>query len=132
MGFEDDNYIVTPLMPLPSGLSRMPSLTFYPNDSKQPSIYRLVLEHGDLGVHSMSVTLNVNSQPVVTSIYDWESSNRKPPSCDKFSPRRETGTDPSWIACPRSPDVMKLLQNAIMAQLKNYIHATSSDIITNP
>jgi len=43
-----------------------------PTDSDEVSPYRLVLEHGDFGVHNMSITTDANGQPLVTSIYDWE------------------------------------------------------------
>jgi hypothetical protein len=43
-----------------------------PTDSDQTSLYRLVLEHGDFGIHNMSITRDANGQPLVTSLYDWE------------------------------------------------------------
>ncbi|KAK5996713.1 hypothetical protein PT974_02053 [Cladobotryum mycophilum] len=44
-----------------------------PTDVNQSSLYRLVLEHGDFGIHNMTVTIAENSnQPLVTSLYDWE------------------------------------------------------------
>jgi hypothetical protein len=43
-----------------------------PADSDQASLYRLVLDHGDFGIHNMSITKDANSQPLVTSLYDWE------------------------------------------------------------
>ena len=43
-----------------------------PADSDQDSFYRLVLDHWDFGIHNMSITTDVNGQPLVTSIYDWE------------------------------------------------------------
>ena len=43
-----------------------------PADSDQTSLYRLVLDHGDFGIHNMSITMDANGQPLVTSLYDWE------------------------------------------------------------
>lgn len=43
-----------------------------PVDNDQTSLYRLVLEHGDFGIHNMSITMDANGQPLVTSLYDWE------------------------------------------------------------
>lgn len=43
-----------------------------PADSDQTPLYRLVFEHGDFGVHNMSITMDANGQPLVTSPYDWE------------------------------------------------------------
>ena len=35
-------------------------------------LYRLVLEHGDFGIHNMSVAINAEGQPLITSLFDWE------------------------------------------------------------
>ncbi|GAP91040.1 putative 3-hydroxybutyryl- dehydratase [Rosellinia necatrix] len=43
-----------------------------PADGDQTSLYRLVLDHGDFGIHNMSITMDANGQPLVTSLYDWE------------------------------------------------------------
>jgi len=43
-----------------------------PRDGDQTSLYRLVLDHGDFGIHNMSITIDANGQPLVTSLYDWE------------------------------------------------------------
>jgi hypothetical protein len=43
-----------------------------PADRDQTSFYRLVLDHGDFGIHNMSITRDANGQPLVTSLYDWE------------------------------------------------------------
>ncbi|KAL8955996.1 MAG: hypothetical protein Q9193_006342 [Seirophora villosa] len=38
----------------------------------ESSLYRLVLEHGDFGIHNTSITRDVDGNPLVTSLYDWE------------------------------------------------------------
>jgi hypothetical protein len=43
-----------------------------PRDGDQTSLYCLVLDHGDFGIHNMSITIDANGQPLVTSLYDWE------------------------------------------------------------
>lgn len=43
-----------------------------PTDGDQSTLYRLVLEHGDFGIHNMSITMDEKGQPLVTSLYDWE------------------------------------------------------------
>ena len=44
-----------------------------PEETKDtPFLYRFVLEHGDFGIHNASITLDANGDPLVTSIYDWE------------------------------------------------------------
>lgn len=40
--------------------------------ANEPSLYRLVLEHGDFGIHNMSIAVEVNGRRLVTSLYDWE------------------------------------------------------------
>ncbi|KAG6810278.1 hypothetical protein H0H92_012607 [Tricholoma furcatifolium] len=37
-----------------------------------PSLYRFVLEHGDFGLHNMSITEDKDRKPLITSLYDWE------------------------------------------------------------
>ncbi|KFY40065.1 hypothetical protein V494_03676 [Pseudogymnoascus sp. VKM F-4513 (FW-928)] len=43
-----------------------------PKDDDEASLYRLVLEHGDFGVHNMSIAVESDGQPIITSLYDWE------------------------------------------------------------
>ncbi|OBT66610.1 hypothetical protein VE03_03960 [Pseudogymnoascus sp. 23342-1-I1] len=43
-----------------------------PEDGDGHSLYRLVLEHGDFGIHKMSIMTETGGRPVVTSLYDWE------------------------------------------------------------
>lgn len=43
-----------------------------PEGDDEPSLYRLVLEHGDFGIHNMSITTAKDGRPLVTSLYDWE------------------------------------------------------------
>ena len=43
-----------------------------PAASDKTFLYRLVLEHGDFGIHNMSIALDANSRPLVTYVYDWE------------------------------------------------------------
>jgi len=43
-----------------------------PTDSDETSLYRLVLDHGDFGVHNMSITVDASGLPLMTSLYDWE------------------------------------------------------------
>jgi hypothetical protein len=43
-----------------------------PADSGQTSLYRLVLEYGDFGIYNISIIIDTNGQPLVTSLYDWE------------------------------------------------------------
>lgn len=72
IGWEDDNNTVGPIAAAAkqSLLRLIPHIM--PADSDQTSLYRLVLEHGDFGIHNMSITMDANGQPLVTSLYDWE------------------------------------------------------------
>jgi hypothetical protein len=43
-----------------------------PPDDGEKSLYRFVLKHGDYGIHNMSIAQDVDGEPSVTSLYDWE------------------------------------------------------------
>ncbi len=72
IGWEDDNNTVGPI----AAAARQSLLRLVPHiipaEGNQTSLYRLVLDHGDFGIHNMSITMDANGQPVVTSLYDWE------------------------------------------------------------
>lgn len=72
IGWESDNVAVGPIAAAAkqSLLRLIPHIM--PADSGQTSLYRLVLEHGDFGIHNMSITIDATGQPLVTSLYDWE------------------------------------------------------------
>lgn len=38
----------------------------------ETALYRFVLDHGDFGMHNMTVALDKDSMPQITSVYDWE------------------------------------------------------------
>lgn len=72
IGWEDDNNTVGPIAAAAKQLLLRLIPHIIPAGGDQISLYRLVLDHGDLGVHNMSVTMDANGQPLVTSLYDWE------------------------------------------------------------
>lgn len=39
---------------------------------KESAMYRFVLDHGDFGIHNMTVAMDAQGQPRITSVYDWE------------------------------------------------------------
>lgn len=43
-----------------------------PEESGETCLYRLVLEYGDYGIHNMSITKDTSGQPLITSLFDWE------------------------------------------------------------
>lgn len=73
IGWEDDNETVGPiaLAAKESLLRAIPYMT--PSESSiSTSLYRLVLEHGDFEIHNTTTTKDRNGEPLVTSLYDWE------------------------------------------------------------
>lgn len=72
IGWEDDNETVGPVALAAKGslLRAIPHLM--PPENVNQSLYRLVLEHGDFGIHNTTITKEANGEPLVTSLYDWE------------------------------------------------------------
>jgi hypothetical protein len=72
IGWKSDNVTVGPVAAKAkqSLIRLIPHIM--PVDSDQQSLYRLVLDHGDFGIHNMSITRDAKGQPLVTSLYDWE------------------------------------------------------------
>lgn len=76
IGWESDDVTVGPI----AATAKQSLLRLIPhilpeedNESgDRPSLYRLVLEHGDFGIHNMSIAVEANGRPLVTSLYDWE------------------------------------------------------------
>ncbi|KAG6830078.1 hypothetical protein H0H93_014141 [Arthromyces matolae] len=79
IGWEDDNATVGPVaFAAKKHLLRLiPHIL--PPDNEDGSLYRLVLDHGDFGIHNMSITLDTpDGNPFVTSVYDWETGSIVP------------------------------------------------------
>jgi len=72
IGWEDDHQKVGPVAAAAkqSLLKLVPFIV--PVETGQARLYRLVLDHGDFGIHNMSINLDANGQPTITSLYDWE------------------------------------------------------------
>ncbi|KAJ3483200.1 hypothetical protein NLG97_g7363 [Lecanicillium saksenae] len=72
IGWEDDHETVGPVAAAAkqSLLRIIPHIL--PKDGNNAALYRLVLEHGDFGIHNMSIKMGADSQPQITSLYDWE------------------------------------------------------------
>ena len=70
IGWEDDEETVgsIALAAKQSLLNAIPHLL--PQENSEV-LYRLVLEHGDFGIHNTSITRD-NNKPHITSLYDWE------------------------------------------------------------
>ena len=72
IGWEDDNNTVGPISVAAkwSLLCLIPHIM--PMDNDENSFYRLVLEHGNFDIHNMSIKMDDNGLPLVTSLYNWE------------------------------------------------------------
>ena len=72
IGWKYDNHEVGPLAAAAkqSLLRLVPYIV--PAETDQTRLYRFVLDHGDFGIHNMSIASDPNGQPTITSLYDWE------------------------------------------------------------
>lgn len=72
IGWDSDNNTVGPVAAAAkqSLLRLIPHIL--PLNCDQDSMYRLILEHDDFGIHNMSITTDTDGQALVTSLYDWE------------------------------------------------------------
>jgi hypothetical protein len=76
IGWEDDEEIVGPIAfaAKRSFLRALPYIM--PHEDAEAdnanSLYRLILEPGDFGIHNTSITRDANGKPLVTSLYDWK------------------------------------------------------------
>lgn len=72
IGWESDHVTVGPM----AAAAKLSLLRLIPHmmpiASDEDALYRLVLEHGDFGIHNISIMMDEKGQPVVTSLYDWE------------------------------------------------------------
>ncbi|OBS20043.1 hypothetical protein FPOA_11764 [Fusarium poae] len=73
IGWEDDNNTVgEEAMKAKQSLLRfLPHML--PSEEDDQYLYRMVLEHGDFGIHNMSIVVDADMNHVhITSLYDWE------------------------------------------------------------
>ncbi|KAL7924854.1 3-hydroxybutyryl-CoA dehydratase [Trichoderma austrokoningii] len=72
IGWEDDHNTVGPIAAAAkrSLLRLIPHIM--PKGDDEKILYRFVIDHGDFGIHNMSIAMDVNQQPYITSVYDWE------------------------------------------------------------
>ncbi len=78
IGWEDDEEMVGPraLAAKQSLLRAVPYLL--PPDTPEQSLYRFVLEHGDFGIHNTTIMKQASGEPLVTSLFDWETACIRP------------------------------------------------------
>ncbi|EQK99155.1 3-hydroxybutyryl-CoA dehydratase [Ophiocordyceps sinensis CO18] len=48
------------------------------NGLSEAALYRLVLDHGDFGMHNMTIATDKRGWPWITSVYDWEGASIVP------------------------------------------------------
>lgn len=72
IGWEDDHNTVGPIAAAAkrSLLRLIPHIMPMGDDGN--GLYRFVIDHGDFGIHNMSIAMDVKQQPRITSVYDWE------------------------------------------------------------
>lgn len=73
IGWESDHNTVGPeaLKAKQSLLRFLPHML--PSEENEEYLYRMVLEHGDFGIHNMSITTEADKNNVhIKSLYDWE------------------------------------------------------------
>lgn len=72
IGWESDNNTVGP----EASKAKQSLLRFIPHilptAADNDWLYRPVLEHGDYGIHNMTIAVDETGEPLLTSIYDWE------------------------------------------------------------
>ncbi|KAJ6510386.1 hypothetical protein C8R45DRAFT_387503 [Mycena sanguinolenta] len=77
IGWEEDCIAVGPIaLRAKQALLKLLPWIMPPETTGEGSLYRLVLEHGDFGIHNMTITDTV--PPIVTSLYDWETGHIVP------------------------------------------------------
>jgi len=79
IGWEDDHNTVGPVaLKAKQSLLRFIPHMLPADADEEASLYRLVLDHGDFGIHNMSITVDATGRPYITSLYDWETGNIVP------------------------------------------------------
>ncbi|KAJ5761134.1 hypothetical protein N7520_008290 [Penicillium odoratum] len=74
IGWEDDNETVGPVaLVAKASLYESSLISLIPLEHDDQSLYRLVLEHGDFGIHNTTINYVANEKPIVKSLYHWES-----------------------------------------------------------
>lgn len=48
------------------------------NGLSETALYRFVLDHGDFGIHNMTIATDEQGKPYITSVYDWEAATIVP------------------------------------------------------
>ncbi|KAK1248583.1 hypothetical protein MKX08_006803 [Trichoderma sp. CBMAI-0020] len=72
IGWESDHNTVGPIAAAAKGslLRLIPHIM--PKGDDEDVLYRFVIDHGNFGIHNMSIAMDMKQQPFITSVYDWE------------------------------------------------------------
>lgn len=75
IGWEDDHNTVGPV----AAAAKQSLLRLIPHmmptgDTRDEEnlLYRFVIDHGDYGIHNISIAMDASNQPLATALYDWE------------------------------------------------------------
>ena len=117
IGWESDNTTVGPAAAAArqSLLQPIPHIIPLHDDGK--GLYRFILEHGDFGIHNMSITEDANGLPLVTSVYDWETACIVPAILSDPSMAVEVDLVTNEDA---APSFTRVSDDATPTDLKNY------------
>jgi hypothetical protein len=77
IGWEDDEETVSDVA-LVAKMSLLRLVHYIMPQENAQQLYRLALEHGDFCIHNTSIVVNADVDPVVTSLYDWETASIVP------------------------------------------------------
>ena len=77
IGWPDDHQVVGPraFQAKAQLLQLLPKIL--PTSGDEHSIYRLVLDHGDFGIHNMAIA-GSKASPEVKAVFDWETASIVP------------------------------------------------------
>ena len=118
IGWESDHETVGPiaLAAKQSLLRAIPHIM--PQENTTTSLYRFVLEHGDFGIHNTSITKDTIGEPLITSIYDWETACIIPAML--FDPLVAAGPVDLTTDKEGKPYVTRLPKNPTAADIETY------------
>ncbi|KAJ7459726.1 hypothetical protein FB451DRAFT_557131 [Mycena latifolia] len=118
IGWEPDHNVVGPMAARAkqSLLRLIPHV--FPVEEEHYDLYRLVLEHGDFGIHNMTIT--DADTPAVTSLYDWEKGHIVPALLSDPQIATEVDLEINGEGCPILSRVMNEPTAKYVAEYESY------------
>ncbi|KAJ7459724.1 hypothetical protein FB451DRAFT_1141519 [Mycena latifolia] len=118
IGWEPDHNVVGPMaVRAKQSLLRLIPHVF-PVEEEHCDLYRLVLEHGDFGIHNMTIT--DSDPPTVTSLYDWETGHIVPALLSDPQMVTEVDLEINGDGCPVLSRLMDDPSDEHVAEYKGY------------